>query len=117
MEKLLLPDCFDGSQETTSAEWNRWFCTFKNLLESIKGNPAPDQLKLLINHISPSVYNHISDCKTYLLWSYQSAEDCVCEAYKRNLRETSASYQEADEQWIRWSVSPLPEVVVKKLWI
>ncbi|XP_045127721.1 uncharacterized protein LOC123514139 [Portunus trituberculatus] len=65
MEKLLRPDRFEGSQDTTPAEWEHWYCTFKNFLDSLSGDPAPDKLKLLVNHVSPSVYNHISDCQSY----------------------------------------------------
>lgn len=65
MDKLLRPDRFEGSRDTTPAEWSHWSCTFNNFQESVGGDPAPDKLKLLINHISPSVYNHIIDCKNY----------------------------------------------------
>lgn len=65
MEKFLRPERFDGSLDTTPAEWSHWFRTFSNFLESIGGDPAPDRLKLLINYISPSVYSHIIDCSTY----------------------------------------------------
>lgn len=65
MDKLLRPDRFNGTLDTTPAEWNHWFRTFTNFLDSLPAYPAPDKLKLLVNHVSPSVYSHISDCTTY----------------------------------------------------
>ncbi|MPC31751.1 hypothetical protein E2C01_025048 [Portunus trituberculatus] len=65
MNKLLHPDSFNGSLDTTPAEWNHWFRTFTNFLDSISDDTAPDKLKLLVNHVSPPVFSHISDCNTY----------------------------------------------------
>ncbi|KAK8385546.1 hypothetical protein O3P69_016374 [Scylla paramamosain] len=63
MEKLLLrTDSFEGSQDTTPAEWEHWYCTFTNFLGD---DPPPNKLKLLVNHVSPTVYSHISDCQNY----------------------------------------------------
>lgn len=63
MERLLRPARFEGTQDTTPAQWNHWLCTFSNFVQSI--SPAPDKLKLLINYISPEAYSHISDCASY----------------------------------------------------
>ena len=65
MDKLLRPDRFHGSLDTTPAEWNHWFRTFTNFLGSLPNDPAPDKLQLLVNYVSPTVFSHISDCKTY----------------------------------------------------
>lgn len=65
MEKLLRPDRFDGTQDTTPAEWEHWLRTFTNFLDCLSGDSAPDKLKLLINHVSPAVYNYISACTTF----------------------------------------------------
>lgn len=65
MDKLLRPHRFNGTLDTTPAEWNHWFRTFTNVLDSLPADPAPDKLKLLVNLVSPSVYSHISDCTRY----------------------------------------------------
>ena len=63
MERLLRPERFEGSQDTSPAQWTHWLRTFSNFVQSI--SPAPDKLKLLINYISPEAYSHISDCADY----------------------------------------------------
>ncbi|XP_045139442.1 uncharacterized protein LOC123520861 [Portunus trituberculatus] len=63
MERLLRPERFEGSRDTTPAQWTHWLRTFTNFVDSI--TPAPDKLKLLINYIAPEAYSHISDCTTY----------------------------------------------------
>ena len=63
MERLLRPERFEGSQDTTPAQWDHWHCTFSNFVQSI--TPAPDKLKLVINYVSPEAYSHITDCRTY----------------------------------------------------
>ena len=63
MEKLLKPERFEGSLDTTPAQWTHWLCTFTNFVQSIEG--SPDKLKLLVNYVSPEAYSHISDCRTY----------------------------------------------------
>ena len=65
MDKLLRPDRFHDTLDTTPAEWNHWFCTFTNFLDSLPADPAPDKLKLQVNRVSPSVYSHISECTMY----------------------------------------------------
>lgn len=63
MERLLHPERFEGSRDTSPAQWTHWLCTFTNFVQSI--SPEPNKLKLLINYILPEAYSHISDCTTY----------------------------------------------------
>ena len=63
MERLLRPERFEGSQDTTSAQWTHWLCTFTNFVQSI--SPAPNKLKLLFNYISPEAYSPITDSTSY----------------------------------------------------
>lgn len=63
MERLLKPERFEGTQDTTPAQWNHWFCTFNNFVQSI--SPSPDKLKLLVNYISPEAYAHITECSSF----------------------------------------------------
>ena len=47
-------------------QWKHWLQTFSNFIEELsKQEENPDQLKLLVNYISASVYSHISECDTY----------------------------------------------------
>lgn len=62
MERLLRPDCSEGSQDTVPAQWTHWHYTFSNFTQSV--SPEPDKLKLLINYICPDIYSHITHCKT-----------------------------------------------------
>lgn len=71
MEKYLRPDRFeiDPSNANATKDFKHWYETFKNFLD----NNAPkeksikdeDKLKLLVNFVSSSVYEYISEAKTY----------------------------------------------------
>lgn len=63
MERLLRPERFEGSQDSTSAQWTHWLCTFTSFVQSI--SPAMDKLKLQVNFVSPEAYSCISDCTSY----------------------------------------------------
>lgn len=65
MDRLLRPERFEGLDDTTPAQWNHWFCTFSNFTETLSADQTTDRLKLLINHVGPTVYGHISECTTY----------------------------------------------------
>lgn len=68
MDCVLRPTRFEGSQETTVDEWNHWYRTLLNCIESLAAahpdNP-PNKLSILINYISPKVYSLISNCTTF----------------------------------------------------
>lgn len=42
-------------------EWKHWYCTFTIFLEAMPEHEP----KLLTNYVAPSVYDYISDSKTY----------------------------------------------------
>ena len=70
MDKFLRPDRFetDPSEATAAKQWMHWKRTFDNFLEELTKNPQTaehDKLKLMINYVAPSVYDHITDCTTY----------------------------------------------------
>ncbi|XP_053648711.1 uncharacterized protein [Cherax quadricarinatus] len=66
MERLLKPerlDC-DPSLSTAAQEWKHWFKTFENFLGALPETDL-DKLSLLINFVSPKIYEAISECNTY----------------------------------------------------
>ncbi|XP_063625652.1 uncharacterized protein LOC134797361 [Cydia splendana] len=67
MDKYLRPERFEGdpSQSTAAAEWEHWKKTFNNFLAVQVLSSDQVKLNILINHLSPNVYNYISECQTY----------------------------------------------------
>lgn len=70
ISRFLRPDRFDSDPTDTSAEirWAHWIYTFKNFLIREAGeNELSDDLKLqlLVNHLSPTNFLLIRDCKTF----------------------------------------------------
>lgn len=66
MERILRPDRFDTDPNSSTAtrEWKHWFKTFSNYLESIADH-NPNQLNVLVNYLTPRVYDYISECTSY----------------------------------------------------
>ncbi|XP_055862342.1 uncharacterized protein LOC106074444 [Biomphalaria glabrata] len=66
MDRLLRPERFDVEPTAPQAQekWLHWYETFKNFL-SVVTIENVDNKQLLINYISPSVYQMISDKETY----------------------------------------------------
>jgi hypothetical protein len=67
MDKFLQPQRFDCTSDDPQAtsQWMHWFKTFSNFVEQITSDKKSDKLHLLINFVSPSVYNFISEAKSY----------------------------------------------------
>lgn len=69
MSRYLRPDRFDVEPNTTAADlkWLHWYSTFNNFLseECAKDTPESMKLKLLVNHLSPTIFSHIRAIKTY----------------------------------------------------
>jgi hypothetical protein len=66
MEKYLRPERFDVNPNSSTAnkEWIHWLKTLENFyLSSV--STSDEKLRLLINFISPTVYEYISDSPTY----------------------------------------------------
>ncbi|KAI5637584.1 hypothetical protein NE865_09717 [Phthorimaea operculella] len=67
--QFLRPERFEVDPDSPGAgmRWTHWKCTFENFLSDTDGISATEsaKLKLLINHLSPTVYNYIHDCKDY----------------------------------------------------
>ena len=66
MDRFLKPSEFgaDPSSPTASKEWGHWQRKFDNFLQSIEEH-HPDKLSMLINYISPTVYELIADIDSY----------------------------------------------------
>ena len=88
MERLLRPDRFEGSKETTPAEWAHWYRTFNNFIQSLPTDPAPDKLKLLTNYVSPTAFAHIVDCAPY-----ESAINVLKDVYVKPMNVIVARHQ------------------------
>lgn len=66
MDKALRPDRFDCMPNTPSSakEFSHWHMTLENFL-SVLPNENLDKLKVLVNFLTPSVYEYINECTTY----------------------------------------------------
>ena len=67
MEKYLQPERFHSIPNTTDADktWLHWKRTFTSFLQSVSTTTADvNNLDMLVNYVSPSVYEYISECTT-----------------------------------------------------
>ena len=67
-EKYLRAERFHAIPNTTDADktWLHWKCTFTSFLQSVSTTTADvNKLDMLVNYVSPSVYEYISECTTY----------------------------------------------------
>ena len=71
MDSHLKPSRFDcdHSSSTAGREWLHWKKTFSNFVKAVeKKTPTGDEvnaLDLLVNYVSPNIYDFIVDCKTF----------------------------------------------------
>ena len=67
MERFLKPERFESATNSPDAskEWTHWIRTFENFVSSFDDVTEESELQLLINHVSFSVFQLISECKTY----------------------------------------------------
>ena len=65
MEKFLRPERLKVDPESTTAsqDWKHWYQTFQNFILSAQVSDT-DKICILINHISPKVYEYINECET-----------------------------------------------------
>ena len=63
MDKYLKPDRFDAepSSQSCAKDWLHCYKTFENFLTAIPGENH-NKLNILINFVSPKVYEYIEDC-------------------------------------------------------
>ncbi|XP_065650546.1 uncharacterized protein LOC136078689 [Hydra vulgaris] len=64
MDKYLRPERFDSNHSSGSAskESSHWFRTFTNFMKTKK---TEDKLDVLINYLSPSVFDYITDIESF----------------------------------------------------
>ncbi|KAJ8895699.1 hypothetical protein PR048_001035 [Dryococelus australis] len=66
MDRLLCPEQLNSNPENVNAlqEWSHWIKTLQNFIVSVDIKEA-DRFKVLVNFVSPAVFEHIRDSGTY----------------------------------------------------
>lgn len=99
MERYLKPDKFeaDPNEPTCSKQWKYWLKTFESFMAKIASNEkeitSEDKLNLLINHVSQSVFDFISESTTY-----EEAIDILNKIFIKPTSEIFARYQLASRK-------------------
>ena len=67
MDRLLRPDRFDvePSDPGATKKWLHWLRTFQNFISSLTDAQQLNKLNLLINYISPNVFEFVSDSTNF----------------------------------------------------
>ena len=68
MEKFLRPERFDATPNASGSDkvWVHWKRTFTSFLTSVSASHHDiDKFEVLINFVSPAVFEYISDCNNY----------------------------------------------------
>ncbi|XP_064072074.1 uncharacterized protein LOC135193461 [Vanessa tameamea] len=69
MSRYLRPDRFDIEPNSSNSDlkWTHWRFTFTNFLSEEISTNTPDSMKLmlLVNHLAPTIFSYIRDCKFY----------------------------------------------------
>ena len=66
MDNVLKPECFDASPNSAESakQWRHWLITFENFLVALPQEEL-NKLRVLINCVSPDVYELIGEAETY----------------------------------------------------
>ena len=99
MDRALRPSRLEvsASSPTAEKEFKHWFATFKHYLSALPQDGL-DKLVVLINFVSPDVFEYISDCE-----SFEDASKKLSEVYVKPKNEIYARHvlatrhQKADE--------------------
>jgi len=88
MDRLLRPERLDTdpNSNTATQEWTHWFKTFQNFLAVLPGESL-NKLGVLMNYVSPRVYEAIADCT-----SYEAAIKILKDLYVKPSNEIFARY-------------------------
>ncbi|CAB0020558.1 unnamed protein product [Nesidiocoris tenuis] len=88
MENLLKPSRFDTLPDAPSAakEWLHWLATYNHFVEEAQLDDKK-KLKVLVNYLSSSVYDFISECT-----SFKSALKVLSDLYVKPTNEIFARY-------------------------
>ena len=88
MDRFLRPERFDTTPDSPDAakSWKHWLRTFNSFLTSV-ADRNPNKLDLLINYLSPTVYDYVADCP-----DYDNAIDTLKNLYVKPANEVFARY-------------------------
>lgn len=96
MSRYLRPERFDvePSMAGSDLKWAHWKYSFENFI-ALEASSADDSLKykLLVNHISPSIFNYIRACATYddsittLNTAYEKRQNIILARHRLNTRK------------------------------
>ena len=88
MERFLRPERLDvdSNSPNASKNWKHWKATFENFLDSFT-TPPTDKLSILVNFVSPNVYEIIAECN-----DYASAIKTLKETYEKPVNEIFARH-------------------------
>lgn len=68
MERYLKPERldFDPSMKMVEKLWRHWHQSFSNFLAALDASDqSPNKLSVLVNYVTPRVYEYIANCTTY----------------------------------------------------
>jgi hypothetical protein len=67
MDRLLCPNILDLTPETNNSQtiWNHWENRFKNFISSTTAKTEEEKFHLLINYVSPTIYEYVYQCNSY----------------------------------------------------
>ena len=88
MERFLRPERLDVDPNSANAtkNWKHWKATFENFLNSF-ATPPTDKLSVLINYVSPNVFEIIAECE-----DYDTAIKTLKETYEKPVNEIFARH-------------------------
>ena len=68
MDKFLCPERLevDSESPTATQDWKHWYQVFQNFILSAQESDS-DKICILINHISPKVYEYIMSVKHMIM--------------------------------------------------
>ena len=113
MDRYAQPQIFDTSPHSSDAadKWTHWFRTFKHFLTCIQSQ-NPNQLELLVNYLSTSVYKSVARFKTYEDAVHALEALYVPTKSEIHARHLLATYKQENGQTIDQYVQKLRELVV-----
>ena len=90
MDKFLKPERFSTEPNSVKSdqEWIHWLRTFENFIQHLEDATDAGKLQLLINYVSHSVYEFISECR-----SYDEAKNILQTIYVRPHNEIFARHK------------------------
>lgn len=90
MANFIKPYTFDAVPSTKGSDeqWFHWYRVFENFVAVLSQQESIDKLSLLISHVSPSVFEYISNCT-----SFANALQVLKDRYKRPVNEVLSRHK------------------------